>query len=202
MKRYRISEIFYSLQGEGARAGAPSVFVRFAGCNLQCTRETVGFDCDTDHRERLSITAEEIADAVNDVNVSGCNWIVFTGGEPLLQLDTDLIDALFQRTMINRFAIETNGTLTPDAGVLRLLSHVACSPKRGRNVVLAVADEVRIVLPPGEEPPDKPPLMARRWYISPAWSESHDSIDWAISQCLRNPRWSLSVQQHKLWGIR
>ncbi|MBN1489136.1 MAG: 7-carboxy-7-deazaguanine synthase QueE, partial [Phycisphaerae bacterium] len=105
MKTYRVNEIFFSLQGEGVRAGTANLFVRFAGCNEACRVETHGFDCDTDFRDGREMTAAEIVASLRAADAR-CAWAVLTGGEPALQVDRALIDAL--RTAGYRLAIETN----------------------------------------------------------------------------------------------
>jgi organic radical activating enzyme len=200
---YRLTEVFYSLQGEGGRAGAPSVFVRFAGCNLNCTKESAGFDCDTVHRARWHLEAEDILELVRAEDHGICRWVVLTGGEPLLQVDLRLLEVLHEAKY--RIAIETNGTIAIPDDLALFIRYVACSPKRWQEVRLKWADEIRVVLAPGEVPPDPLPLPAKRLYVSPAATDTaipDAALAWCVKYCTENPKWALSVQQHKIWGIR
>ena len=122
MKQYRINEIFYSLQGEGVRAGCPSLFVRFSRCNLRCTVETHGFDCDTEFESGQELTIEEIRSRLAALSTE-CEWIVLTGGEPALQIDDALVEALHSAGY--KLAVETNGTLELPRG----LDWITVSPK-------------------------------------------------------------------------
>jgi len=110
MKKYAINEIFYSLQGEGLRGGAPSLFLRFCGCNLQCTMERIAFNCDTEFTSALDMTSQQILERRQQI-APRCKWIVCTGDEPLLQLDAELTRTLKQHDY--RLAVETNGTVQP-----------------------------------------------------------------------------------------
>ena len=139
---YRVNEIFYSLQGEGFWTGTPMVFVRFSGCNLRCPF------CDTDHREGRPMRVEEIVQAVRAAG--SCKRVCLTGGEPLLQLDRELVDALHQAGYT--LHLETNGTRPVPEGV----DWVTLSPKEdfvsGGKVVVEKADELKLVLAPGTDP--------------------------------------------------
>src|SRR6185295_6932570 len=108
MERYRVNEIFYSLQGEGVRAGTPNLFLRFSRCNLECRVETHGFDCDTEFESGRWMTLEEIAAELRQLSPD-CDWVILTGGEPALQTDAELIDGLHAAGF--KLAIETNGSL-------------------------------------------------------------------------------------------
>ena len=108
MKTYAVNEIFYSLQGEGVRAGEPSLFLRFAGCNLTCKVETHGFDCDTEFVSSRKLTADEIVNELRALTPR-CKWVILTGGEPGLQVDRELIDRLHDEGF--QLAIETNGSI-------------------------------------------------------------------------------------------
>jgi organic radical activating enzyme len=200
---YAVNEIFYSLQGEGARAGEPSVFVRFSGCNLQCAMEPGplspgGWACDTDHAAKLRLGVGRILEMCEAVG-QGCRWVVLTGGEPGLQVDSALLEALRTRYHV---AIETNGTLQlPSWG----LDWIAVSPKAtSRPIVVTRADEVKYVLALGQGIPVCP-IDARYKFVSPATFErevDHDNVKWCVRQVLSNPEWGLSLQQHKVWKIR
>lgn len=199
MKRYPIKECFLSLQGEGMWAGRTSVFLRFAGCNLKCRKETHGFDCDTDFEGGRTLSVSEVVEEVVSV-AGGCEWIVLTGGEPALFLDPELAAALGDH---HNLAIETNGTVPLKARV----DWVSVSPKRGERLALSFADEIKIVLAAGQ------PLHgaingridANHYLLSPAFEGDtlpEENLRYCIDLCLRNPRWKLSVQQHKLWKVR
>ena len=203
--RYHVAEIFYSLQGEGHRKGTVNVFVRFAGCNLQCNVAEHGFDCDTDFRSRETFAnAEDLADRVADLWGANHNTAqpcaILTGGEPTLQLDSDLIDALQARGFY--IAIETNGT--ENTLILAGVDWVSCSPK-SKGVVLKEADEVRVVLATGQRPGDFKLPKADHYFVSPAFEGDTlqpGALKWCIDWCLYSPGWRLSVQDHKLWGVR
>lgn len=214
-KTYSINECFYSPQGEGAHAGTMNVFLRFAGCNLQCTVEVEGFNCDTDFRKGDRMTAAEVVKLVKGVDLSeaGCGRVICTGGEPTLQLDYELCAALNDEGYL--VAVETNGTRKIPAGV----DWVSCSPKVGSHVVLTRADEVRVVVADGVEP-DARGIVADYYYVSPhfdappvdemkrGWQRNYPSLPvassfaWALEWCKLNPKWAISTQQHKLWGVR
>jgi 7-carboxy-7-deazaguanine synthase len=202
-KIYSINEIFYSLQGEGARAGSANVFVRFSGCNLQCDIEPGplspgGFACDTEFTSSRKITAAEIiAEAIR--LAPQCKAVIFTGGEPALQLDAELVRAFTEQGYY--LAVETNGTKPLPAGI-----HWVCvSPKTAEHTLCAgVADELKYVRHVGQSIP-RPSLDAVHKFISPAWSPEglkQADLEWCIKLVLENPDWSLSWQAHKLWRIR
>jgi organic radical activating enzyme len=202
VKTYSVNEIFYSLQGEGVRAGTAAVFIRFAGCNLRCTRESIGFDCDTEFTECSKMTAAQIAFRVNELRGQGCDWVILTGGEPALQVDTELLDAI--RTSANiSIAIETNGTIAlPDA---LALDWISVSPKPGTKLKVLWADEVRYVLAFGQKPPHPCPIQANYQTVSPEFfgaAINAQALLWCIEYVLEHPEWRLSVQQHKGWGIK
>lgn len=203
--RYRVNEIFYSLQGEGARAGEASVFVRFSGCNLACSMATHGFDCDTEFESGkwYDSPRDLYAAALASTGSHGMRWVVFTGGEPLLQLDHSLLDE-FAASRV-KVAIETNGSMTLGTMAERI-NWIACSPKVAEHAVkLECADELRYVRRAGQGIP-KPSLTQRvtHKYISPGFDNglSNDDLKHCIELCKEYPEWKLSVQQHKLWSIR
>lgn len=201
---YKINEIFYSLQGEGANAGRSAVFVRFAGCNLHCTRATQGFECDTDHLTFTTLELAELSDAVTEHDVGGCQRVVLTGGEPLLQVDRGLTDNLHDAGY--SVWLETNGTMQLGYGAKNMFDYIACSPKRGVDVrVNCHIDECRVILPFGVDPPDQIPVKADAYFLSPA--SKNGSIDracvqWCVTKCLENPLWALSMQRHKMWNVK
>jgi 7-carboxy-7-deazaguanine synthase len=198
VKRYQVNEIFYSLQGEGVRAGAPSLFLRFARCNLTCRTETHGFDCDTEFVSGRPLTSEEIVAELRTLS-KDCEWIVLTGGEPALQVDVELIDAL--HTAGFRLAIETNGSLALPSG----LDWITVSPKVAEHALRQLtADEVKYVRGYGQAIPQTA-VQATHHLISPAFDGDEISprtLAWCIRLVQENPTWRLSVQQHKLWKVR
>jgi organic radical activating enzyme len=198
MKRYQINEIFYSLQGEGMRGGEASYFVRFSQCNLTCKKETHGFDCDTEFASGRRMTAEEIIGELRTLSPS-CQWIVLTGGEPALQIDAGLIDALHAAGY--KLAIETNGSVEVPPG----LDWVTVSPKvEEHEVKQRTATEVKYVRGYGQELP-KTVVEAQYQLLSPVFNGQfidRRSLEWCIALIRDNPSWRLSVQQHKLWRVR
>lgn len=198
MKRYRINEIFFSLQGEGVRAGCPSLFVRFSRCNLACSVESHGFDCDTEFESGRELSAEEILAELAGCSQS-CRWVVLTGGEPALQVDEALVSRL--REAGYRLAIETNGSVALPAG----FDWITVSPKVAEHAIRQrSADEVKYVRAYGQAVPETV-VEARHYLISPAFDgELLDpkTLQWCIRLVERHPEWRLSVQLHKLWHIR
>jgi 7-carboxy-7-deazaguanine synthase len=212
---YAVKEIFYTLQGEGAHAGRPAVFCRFAGCNLWSGREadraraTCRF-CDTDFvgtdgdgGGRFA-SADALADAVaarwpaGAAGEAGERFVVCTGGEPLLQLDEALVAALHARGFA--VAVETNGTLPPPAG----LDWICVSPKAGAPLALTRGDELKLVVPQeGLAPEALERLDFKRFSLQPMdGPERERNLRLALALCLERPKWRLSLQTHKLIGIR
>ena len=203
MRRYKVNEIFLSVQGEGARQGDPSVFVRFTGCNLRCAvepgpRSPGGFDCDTEFMSGRWLDEDQL---VNEIaaTAKGCYWLVLTGGEPLLQVDEDL--TMLLKGCGYNLALETNGTRRIPAG----FDWVAVSPKVAEHAVRAqYADELRYVRGYGQGIP-RPARIAQRYFLSPAFDGNEiepRTVEWCRKLCEENPRWELSIQQHKLQQIR
>lgn len=209
---YSVKEIFYTLQGEGANAGRPAVFCRFSGCNLWtgreqdratavcrfCDTEFVGTDGDGGGKFE---TAEALAAAVAarwPAGGQGTPLVVCTGGEPLLQLDAALVEAL--RAKGFSIAVETNGTLEPPAGDLWL----TVSPKAGAPFVLKRGSELKLVYPQsGAEPERFAGLAFDHFFLQPMDSpERAKNTALAIDYCLAHPQWRLSLQTHKITGIR
>jgi 7-carboxy-7-deazaguanine synthase (Cx14CxxC type) len=210
---YLVKEIFYSLQGEGTHAGRPAVFCRFAGCNLWtgheahrnkavcqfCDTDFVGTDGPGGGRFR---SADELAGAVaaawgGQEHPAAQPYVVCTGGEPLLQLDTDAVEALHQRGFA--VGVETNGTRSAPPG----LDWVCVSPKAGAAVVLERADELKLVFPQqGAAPEDYEGLGIPRLLLQPMdGPERERNTSEAVSYCLAHPQWKLSLQTHKYLGI-
>lgn len=215
-KQYTVNEIFWSPQGEGMRAGEMSVFIRFSGCNLRCRMEQAadspgGFDCDTEFTSGRKMTAEEIireayavvgkpADWYLERQDDAEPWVVFTGGEPALQLDADLVQAMGDAGF--QCAIETNGSR--DVSGLGL-DWVTVSPKVAEHSIRQmVADEIKYVRGYGQALP-KPACRARYRLISPAFNGATmdpRALAWCIQLIKENPEWRLSMQQHKAWLVR
>jgi organic radical activating enzyme len=204
VKTYALKEIFYSLQGEGARAGSPNVFIRLAGCNLKCTVETHGFNCDTDFSDGFRHTAEEIGHIARSVGRK-CRNVILTGGEPLLQVDDDLHSALWLMGF-SYVAVETNGTLP----IPWWVDYASVSPKVPEEDLRCcekrafVLGELRYVIAAGQPLP-QPRCVANHYFLSPAFDGEGMNIaalNWCIELIRDNPQWRLSVQQHKAWGIR
>jgi len=210
---YAVKEMYYTLQGEGAHAGRAAVFCRFAGCNLWTGREqdragAVCTFCDTDFvgtdgpgGGRFA-TAAALADAVASLwpaDAAGERYVVCTGGEPLLQLDTPLIEALHARGFA--VGVETNGTQPAPAG----LDWICVSPKAGAPLVLTAGDELKLVYPQ-REPEAQPERFAdlgfRHFFLQPMdGPERAANTAAAVAYCLAHPRWRMSLQTHKLLGI-
>ena len=209
---YAVKEIFYTLQGEGAQAGRAAVFCRFAGCNLWTGREqdratAVCTFCDTDFvgidgdgGGRFA-SAEALADAVGAAwpdGAGGRPFVVCTGGEPLLQLDAAAVTALKSRGF--EVAVETNGTQVPPPG----LDWICVSPKAGAGLSLCAGNELKLVFPQaGAEPGRFEALAFEHFFLQPMDGplvERHTRE--ALAYCLAHPRWRLSLQTHKLLGIR
>ena len=208
---YSVKEIFYTLQGEGAQAGMPAVFCRFAGCNLWSGRESdrgqaVCRFCDTDFVGTDGEGGGRFADASLLADAVRSHWpvmhgqglCVLTGGEPLLQVDRPLLDALHDRGM--RVAVETNGSLPAPPGI----DWICVSPKAGAALVQRRGDEIKVVVPqPGLDLDELAQLDFGQRLLQPMDGPLlRDNTQWALRECLRDPRWRLSLQTHKLLGIR
>ncbi|MBC7770839.1 MAG: 7-carboxy-7-deazaguanine synthase [Phycisphaerales bacterium] len=207
---YSVKEMFYTLQGEGARTGRPAVFMRFAGCNLWSGREedrakAVCQFCDTqfvgtdgDGGGKFE-TAETLARAAASLwPGGGAPYVVCTGGEPSLQLDAALIDALHAAGF--EIAIETNGTMPTPAGV----DWICVSPKAHTELAQLTGHELKLVFPQaGAEPERFEALAFENFFLQPMdnASRAHNTRA-AIAHCLAHPRWRLSVQTHKDLGLR
>lgn len=216
---YAVKEMFYTLQGEGAQAGRAAVFLRFAGCNLwngrESDRETsVCKFCDTDfigtdgENGGKFKTADELAAAVDaiweDGHKHGNSYplVVCTGGEPLLQLDKELIDAIHTRGI--EVAVETNGTIPAPDGI----DWLCVSPKGDAKVVQTSGNEIKLVFPQKENHPnDFIDMSFENFFIQPK-DQRHlktvedDALVAAVNFCLDNPLWRLSLQTHKIVGLK
>lgn len=211
---YSVKEIFYTLQGEGMQAGMPAVFCRFAGCNLWSGREAdrasaVCRFCDTDFVGTDGTlggkydTANRLADRIASLWPSGerqHRLVVATGGEPLLQVDRALIDALHAREF--RIAVETNGTIEAPEGI----DWVCVSPKAGAGWVQMRGQELKLVYPQPRLMPDALPWAALQFehlLLQPMdGPDATSNTAAAVAYCQAHPEWRLSVQTHKMLGIR
>jgi 7-carboxy-7-deazaguanine synthase len=208
---YAVKEIFLTLQGEGAQAGRAAVFCRFAGCNLWSGREADRAAaqcrfCDTDFVGTDGTgggsygSAGALADAIAAEwgAASDHRFVVLTGGEPLLQIDGALLEALHARGF--RIAVETNGTIAAPAG----LDWICVSPKAGTELRIRSGDEIKLVFPQPDAPPEAfAGLAFARFSLQPMDGPAlADNTARAIDYCLRHPQWRLSLQTHKSLGIR
>ena len=206
---YRVNEIFYTLQGEGAHSGIPAVFIRFSGCNLRCPW------CDTEFADSTPMSAEQIvAQAMELYNIPNerRKMCVLTGGEPGLQVDEPLIDALHAAGFY--ICIETNGTRPLPDGI----DWITCSPKKSSTLALHKVNEVKVVFT-GDYDPEvwRGQLEAEHWLLQPLrftgeWLLEHPIDEWEDDRndnladtaryILAHPFWRLSVQLHKIVGLR
>ncbi|MFJ1298709.1 7-carboxy-7-deazaguanine synthase [Pseudomonadota bacterium AL_CKDN230030165-1A_HGKHYDSX7] len=207
---YSAKEIFKTLQGEGAQAGRAAVFCRFAGCNLWSGRESdrataVCTFCDTDFVGTDGVGGGKFASAQALADTLSRTWgperagryVVFTGGEPLLQLDTALIDAVHAEGFT--IAIETNGTVEPPPGI----DWICVSPKGSSTIVVRKGNELKLIYPQREAPPERyADLEFEHFFLQPMDSPQRLAhTEAAVQYCMQHPQWRLSVQTHKYIGI-
>jgi 7-carboxy-7-deazaguanine synthase len=208
---YSVKEIFYTLQGEGRNAGRAAVFCRFAGCNLWSGREqdragAVCSFCDTDFvgtdgtRGGKFADADALASAVERewAGGSGARMVVLTGGEPLLQVDPDLIGALHARGF--EIAVETNGTIAPPPGI----DWLCVSPKADAPLLATGGDELKLVYPQADAMPERFEQLSFDHFLLQPMDGPNLAANTraAIAHCMTHPQWRLSVQTHKIVGIR
>jgi 7-carboxy-7-deazaguanine synthase (Cx14CxxC type) len=209
---YAVKEIYYTLQGEGARTGRAAVFLRFAGCNLWSGFERDRADavckfCDTDFVGTDGVgggkfaTGAELARAVSEKWPAASHakpYVVCTGGEPLLQIDDALIAALHDAGF--EIGIETNGTLLPPAGV----DWICVSPKADAELNLTRGNELKLIYPQAGAPPERYAALAfDHFFLQPMDNpQREENTRAATAYCLAHPQWRLSLQTHKLIGIR
>lgn len=211
---YTVKELFYTLQGEGAQAGRAAVFCRFAGCNLWTGREedrhkAVCTFCDTDFIGTDGPGGGKFkdADALADA-IAACwpgpreglplaPYVVCTGGEPLLQVDEALLDALHARHF--EIAVETNGTQQAPLG----LDWICVSPKSNAEVILTTGHELKLVYPQTDAPPEQfVDMNFQHFFIQPMdGPHVNEYTQQAIQYCMAHPQWRLSLQTHKITGI-
>jgi 7-carboxy-7-deazaguanine synthase (Cx14CxxC type) len=207
---YAVKEVFKTLQGEGALSGRAAVFCRFSGCNLWSGRERDRSEalctfCDTDFVGTDGSLGGRYADAEELARVIARVWgedvcnrfVVLTGGEPLLQVDDDLVAALHQRGFV--IAVETNGTIRPPSG----LDWICVSPKARAPLVVKEGDELKLIYPQeGLSPDSLQGLAFRHFWLQPMDGANRlPNTAAAVAYCLKHPRWRLSLQTHKLIGI-
>ena len=208
---FTVKELFYTLQGEGANTGRPAVFCRFTGCNLWTGREedratAVCQFCDTDFVGTDGpgggqfATAEALANAIGrrwPASVQTQPFVVCTGGEPLLQMTPELVDALHERGF--EIAIETNGTQRAPGGI----DWICVSPKANAELVQRSGDELKLIFPQlGADPERYEHLDFRHFFLQPMDSpERERNTQLAVRYCLEHPRWRLSLQTQKILGI-
>lgn len=206
--KYRVNEIFYSIQGEGVLVGTPMTFVRFSDCNLRCAaNNAAGFDCDTEFLSGQFMSLDEIARECAAARVRECDgridmmtrpWMLLTGGEPALQVDR----AFLQYFAAWNIAIETNGTIALPEGI----EHICVSPKSAEHTLRQrVATEVKYVRRAGQALPE-PSVDAKYFLVSPAFAAdgtiSREDLQWCERLVMENPQWRLSIQLHKILGVR
>lgn len=208
---YAVKEIYYTLQGEGAQTGRPAVFCRFAGCNLWtgrepdranaicqfCDTEFVGTDGPGGGKFPSPVALAQAVRAAWPTSALGRPLVVCTGGEPLLQLDAALVEALHAEGF--EVAVETNGTQGAPAG----LDWICVSPKAGAPLILRHGHELKLVYPQrGAEPERFTDLDFQHFFLQPMdGPERERNTRLAIDYCLAHPRWRLSLQTHKLLGL-
>lgn len=207
---YSVKEIFFTLQGEGMHTGRAAVFLRFAGCNLwngiEKDREnSVCKFCDTDFIGSDGENGGKFENAANLAKKAkeiwqgqgGRPYIVCTGGEPLLQLDTRLIDELHNQNF--EIAIETNGTIRAPDGI----DHICVSPKAGAQLLQTKGTELKLVFPQDEnKPEDFAALEFQDFFLQPKFDANYQqNLLKCIDYCRSNPKWRLSLQTHKIIGI-
>ena len=207
---YAVKELFKTLQGEGGQAGRAAVFCRFTGCNLWSGLErdrasAVCRFCDTDFVGMDGVGGGRFRDAADLAAAVAATWgpgdahryVVFTGGEPLLQLDAALIAAVHGQGF--EIAVETNGTLAAPAGI----GWICVSPKAGAPLLQTRGEELKLVYPqPGAPPERYEPLEFRHFFLQPMdGPDRARNTELVIAYCLEHPRWRISLQTHKLMGI-
>lgn len=207
---YAVKEIFKTLQGEGAQAGRAAVFCRFAGCNLWSGRESDRATaactfCDTDFVGTNGPGGGKFATADILADTLAAEWgpdtagryVVFTGGEPLLQLDPALVDAVHARGFT--IAIETNGTIEPPPGI----DWICVSPKGSAPVVVRAGQELKLVYPQADARPEAfAGLRFEHFFLQPMDGPARAAhTQQAVEYCMRHPQWRLSLQTHKYIGI-
>lgn len=191
--KLNVNEIFYSLQGEGGRSGEASIFIRLTKCNLACSF------CDTDFAHGEDMTITQILEVIKQYP---CKWIIWTGGEPTIQLKDEILIE-FQRAGYKQ-AIETNGTRP----VPSLINYITCSPKQNYDKIrtlIPIVNEIRIPIKKGDAVPDVSVFpKANNYFLSPIFDGNainKENVDYCVEMIKQNPQWKLSLQIHKLINI-
>lgn len=194
----RVSEIFYSLQGEGARAGSANIFIRLQGCKTKNACYAAGIRCDTEFESGSEMNLEDILKTISKYH---CNQIIWTGGEPAEQLNVGVVGYFKERGYWQ--AIETSG-LFP---VAPKIDWISLSPKVAEHVIEKNfpdgVDELRYVRHAGQSIP-QPSIKADHYFVSPhsdGFEINSENLKYCIELCKQNPQWRLSIQQHKLWKV-
>lgn len=198
--KLRVSEIFYSLQGEGARIGTPTIFIRLQGCKAKNACFAAGIKCDTEFESGKEMSVQDIIFWIVS-NAKGCNEITWTGGEPLDQLTEEII-SYFKKNNYYQ-AIETSGLHPAPNG----LDFICVSPKVAEHVIKKNfpkgVSELRYVRHKGQSIPE-PSITADHYWVSPhsdGFTINSENMKHCINLCIENPKWKLSLQNHKLWNI-
>jgi len=200
MNKLKVSEIFYSLQGEGARIGTPTIFIRLTGCKAKNACFAMGIKCDTEFESGKEMTLDEIVNWLN-TNANQCKEITWTGGEPTDQLTEDIITYFKDKGFYQ--AIETSGLNKVPNGI----DFICVSPKVAEHVIKKNfpngVDELRYVRHKGQVIPE-PSITAKHYWISPhsdGFNINSENLKHCIQLCIENGQWKLSLQNHKIWNI-
>ena len=204
--KLNVNEIFYSLQGEGKRTGEASLFIRLQGCKTKNACYSSGIQCDTEFESGEEMYLVDIVGELSNINYGNCEWIVWTGGEPLDQLDEKIL--IYFKELGYKQALETSGLHSPPDG----FDWIVLSPKVAEHTILKKwkllngyhCDEVRWVRRAGQHIPNTK-IKAREYYISPHFdgiTPDYNSIEWCVEMVKANPEWKLSTQDHKYWSAR
>ena len=207
--KYKIKEIFYSIQGEGFNTGKPAVFIRFSGCNLWSGLEkdranAVCRFCDTDFKgtdgeNGGTYSPESLLEKIIELtSIGNCKFLIFTGGEPLLQMDSDLVSVLKDKDYY--IAVETNGTIKNT----NLIDWLTVSPKQGSDLIQRSGNELKLVFPQdGFDPKQFEELDFQNFFLQPKYDDNLNfNTEEALTYCLNNPKWRISLQTHKYLGIK
>lgn len=212
MKTYKIHDIFYSLEGEGANVNKPMVFVQLAGCNLSC------HFCDFEMKHNYDMTAAQIANKIDEMGTSFTTWdgkivgepfVLLTGAEAMLEVDKALIDYIRASCIPWKIGLETNGTI--ELGDIEV-DYLIVRPKPGTELKIFSGNELKVVYPVGVEPKQFENLNFETFFVTP-WLPP-DISDWTvkdlrrrdimecINYCLENPKWTFSITSHRIYGIK
>ena len=206
-RKYKIKEVFHTMQGEGYYAGTPAIFVRLSACNLwngeeehrekyaERSEAKCPLWCDTDFVGGKMMTAEEVVASAEDATGESAlpSHVVVTGGEPCLQMDQGLVDELKKKFDV--VAVETNGTIVPRFEG----AFITVSPKVERDRIVVIGDEVKVVYP--EYDPELFADCGLRRYVQPCDKGDNENITSTVRWCMEHPEWTLSLQTHKILGL-